>query len=100
MNPLDTLGFLIFREERGGCVWLFWIHTCLCTIYMPGACRGQRRASDPLQLELHFGAGAQEQPVLLTPELFFPALVCFWVPGIEPIALCTHHRDLMLRSVP
>lgn len=88
---------------RGGCVcvWLFWIHICLCTIYMPGDCRGQRRASDSLQLELHCGAGAQEQPVLLTTELFLPALVClFWVPGIEPMALCTHRWDLMLRSVP
>jgi hypothetical protein len=47
------------------CVWLFCLHVCLCTTCMPCACRGQKRASDPLEVELktvgrhHVGAGNQ-----------------------------------------
>ena len=57
-----------------------------CMFYMSGAYRGQKRALDPLELELqtvvncHMGAGNQiliplkEQPLLLTWEPFSPAL--------------------------
>lgn len=32
--------------------FFFGLHACLCTIYMPGAIRGQKTASNPLELEL------------------------------------------------
>jgi hypothetical protein len=31
---------------------VFCLHVCLCTMYMPRAHRGQKRVSDPLELEL------------------------------------------------
>lgn len=34
------------------CVWLFFLHVFMCTMYVPGAQRGQRRVWDPLELEL------------------------------------------------
>ena len=34
------------------CVWVFCLHVCLCTMCMPGAYEGQKRASDALELEL------------------------------------------------
>ena len=39
-------------------IFLF-LHVCLCTVYMPGACRGQKRASDPLELELQIVVSSQ-----------------------------------------
>ena len=42
---------------------MFCLDICLCTMCMPGACRGQKRALDSLELELqrtvhyHLGAG-------------------------------------------
>lgn len=33
-------------------VWVFCQHVCMCTTYMPGTCRGQKRALDFLELEL------------------------------------------------
>ena len=33
-------------------VWMFCLHVCLCITCMPGAHRGQKRASDSLELEL------------------------------------------------
>ena len=33
-------------------VWLFFLHVCLCTVCMPDAHGGQRRALDLLKLEL------------------------------------------------
>lgn len=45
------------------CIWVFCLHECLCTRYMPGACQGQRRASHCLELgpqnvvRHHVGAG-------------------------------------------
>ena len=44
-----------------------WMYICLCATYMPGACRGQKKASDPMQLKLqtavscHTGAGSRTQ---------------------------------------
>lgn len=35
---------------------VFCKHVCLCTTYVPIACRGQKRALDPLELELKEGA--------------------------------------------
>lgn len=34
------------------CVWVFSLHVYICTMCMPGAQRGQKRAPDPLTLEL------------------------------------------------
>lgn len=31
---------------------VFRLHTCLCTIYVPGAYKGQKRMLDSLELEL------------------------------------------------
>lgn len=33
-------------------LFLFYMYTCVCTVYVPVALRGQKRASDPVQLEL------------------------------------------------
>lgn len=33
-------------------VWIFCSHVCLCTIHMPDALPGEKRASDPLKLHL------------------------------------------------
>lgn len=44
-------------------VWVLCLHECMCTICVLGTLRGQKRASDTLELELHmvvsclFGAG-------------------------------------------
>ena len=32
------------------CGWLFYLHVCLYTTHMPCACRGQKRALEPLKL--------------------------------------------------
>lgn len=34
-------------------IWVFCLNVCLCTSFMPGTCRGQMRASGPLELELY-----------------------------------------------
>lgn len=34
------------------CVFVFCLHVCICTIYMPGSHGVQKRVSDPLELEL------------------------------------------------
>jgi hypothetical protein len=34
------------------CVWMFWVHLCLCTIYIPCATRSQKREISSLELEL------------------------------------------------
>lgn len=31
---------------------MFCLHICLCTMCMPGACRGQKEVSDSVELEL------------------------------------------------
>lgn len=42
---------------------MFWLHVCLCTIYVPNALGGQKRVSDNPEVELqivvshHVGAG-------------------------------------------
>jgi hypothetical protein len=47
----------------------FWLHICLCAMYMPGAKGGQKRAPDPLELEFqmvvtyHVGARNQKQVI-------------------------------------
>lgn len=30
-------------------IWMFYLHACLCTTFMPGTRRGQKGASDPLE---------------------------------------------------
>ena len=42
------------------CVNVFCLHVCLCTACMPGIGRGQKRASDPLELELEMVVGLHE----------------------------------------
>lgn len=32
--------------------WVFSLHVCMCTTFVLGACRGKKRASNPLGLEL------------------------------------------------
>jgi hypothetical protein len=32
------------------CVWVFCLHVCLCTVYLPVALGGQSTALDPLEL--------------------------------------------------
>lgn len=67
------MGFVFFK------MYLFYmcvcLNLCMSAICLPGACRGQRRALDSLEMELtdsyephHVGAGMvlEEQPVLLT----------------------------------
>jgi hypothetical protein len=34
------------------CVWVFCLHICLGIMSVPDVCKGQKRASDPLELEL------------------------------------------------
>jgi hypothetical protein len=34
------------------CVWVVYVYVCLCTMCVPGAHGGQKRAPDPLDLEL------------------------------------------------
>ena len=36
------------------CVWIFCLPLCNCTTCVPGACRGQKRPSSPLELELQW----------------------------------------------
>lgn len=31
---------------------MFWMHVCLCTAFMPGSHRGQKKVLDALNLEL------------------------------------------------
>jgi hypothetical protein len=55
------MGFVLFVL----CVWVFCLHVCLCPTCMAGVCEGQKRALDPLKLELqmlvnhYVGAGNQ-----------------------------------------
>lgn len=48
-------------------IWVFFLHVCLCTIYMRGSQGNQKRASVPLALvvqmvvRLHVGAENQSQ---------------------------------------
>jgi hypothetical protein len=46
---LHFLNFIIFLNFM--CVQVFCSKVCLCTTCMPGACRGQKRASDSLELK-------------------------------------------------
>ena len=48
----STLPLLIIFFYFILCVWIFCLHVCLCIMCVPGACRGQKRASDPVELEL------------------------------------------------
>lgn len=38
------------------CVWVFWLHLCMCTTRMPGAHRGHKRPLNSLELDLQTGA--------------------------------------------
>ena len=92
------------------CVWLCCLHVYLCTVYMPGAFRGQKRASDPLELELtvvvsHYGCWEsnpdplQEQPVFLTLRhlsrpTYFQNICVFW-----QFSSCTYHAHLFRTRV-
>lgn len=33
------------------CEWVFCLHVYVCTMYIPGVCRGQKGALDPLWLD-------------------------------------------------
>lgn len=45
---------------------MFCLHTCVCTMYMPSACRDQNKMSGPLELEpcmvVSYKAGAGIEP--------------------------------------
>lgn len=41
------------------CIYVFCLHVCLCTTYVPDAQRGQKTESDPLELELKMAVKAQ-----------------------------------------
>lgn len=73
---------------------MFCLHVCICTTCVSGASRGQKRVSDPVELELqmllsyHVGSGKQnldplyKQQVLLTRGCFSsPSTCCFTPPG-------------------
>jgi hypothetical protein len=32
-----------------------YLHVCLCTMYMPGVCKGQKRVKNSLELKLQMG---------------------------------------------
>jgi hypothetical protein len=51
------------------CVWVFYLNVCLCTMYMPGAHGGQKRAWDALGLELASALANNIESSLLS--LFF-----------------------------
>lgn len=60
---MALLLFLDFYKMIIFCVLMFYLHVCLCTVYMPGALGGQNRVADLLELKLrmavchHVGAG-------------------------------------------
>lgn len=50
-------------------IGVFCLHVCLCRVCVAGACRGQKRASDPLGLGLQMvSEPPYEQSVLITTE--------------------------------
>lgn len=50
LNDLGSALFsylILFLHE-----WVFCLHVCMCSVYMHGAHRGQKRVLDPLELKL------------------------------------------------
>lgn len=41
------------------CVWMFYLHVCLCTTCVPGVLGDQNRILDPLRLELYMFVSCQ-----------------------------------------
>lgn len=39
-------------------MWMFYLHVCVCTTYMPGTQRKQKRVSDAPSPGCHVGAGS------------------------------------------
>lgn len=64
-NSIHSVGFTGAFKTYLVLVYEGWPGCCVCTMYVFGAGGGQRRASDPLELELcgvarsHVGAGNQ-----------------------------------------
>jgi hypothetical protein len=62
---LEVVALLLFKDTS--CIWIFCLYTCLSATNVPGAHRGQKRASDTLKLELqmvenhHVGTRNQTQ---------------------------------------
>jgi hypothetical protein len=60
LEPFENCSYFLIL-----CVWLFCLHVYLCTMYVPGAQGGQKRALDSLELKLQtvvshsVGAGTQ-----------------------------------------
>ena len=64
------------------CIWVFWLHVCLCTMFVPSTYECQQRALEPLELEFSEGGKRpcgcweanlghpEEQPFFLTTESF------------------------------
>lgn len=58
-----SLPFSFFKICLFLCVWVFYLHGCVCTTCFPSAHSGQKRVLDPLELELrmavshHVGSG-------------------------------------------
>lgn len=46
-----VLTFYFFRLFKI-ILWVFLLHICICTPCVPGACRNQKRTTDPPELEL------------------------------------------------
>ena len=61
-------------------MYVFCLYVWMCTICIPNACGGQRRASDPLELELqkvvsHLCAGNGTQGLCKSSHLSSPSVV-------------------------
>lgn len=57
MSPLPRFQILKLKKEclLYVCKHCVCMHACMCTINIPGAGRGQRRASNPVEPELQMG---------------------------------------------
>lgn len=51
MEGLIVISIFYFWINFVLCVWMFYLHVCMCTMGVPGAHRTQRRVSGPLELD-------------------------------------------------
>lgn len=66
---------------------MFYLHVCLCTTLMPGACKGKTRALDPPKLALgmlvNYNVGSRNRiQVLCRSSKYFKPLEHFSAPEI------------------
>jgi hypothetical protein len=73
---IKPLRFILFYVQEYLCVCACaHIRVCLCTTFMPGACRGQKRALDPLvTVRLQVGARKWNPVVMAIKYLMVPLL--------------------------